>query len=133
MGAPANTASSKQQHRSFNSINQISSSVTNAGAMTAHLSLSGQKQRVGNNSIGQPLSVQKLTSQINANSVTGATHQMIDEVVIRLAQQSQPYSQYQPVPGSAHGSRNKASNLQQMNTVSGVPMGPSNIMISQEP
>ena len=56
---------------------------------------------------------------------------MIDEVVIRLAQQSAPYSQYQPVvPGSAHGSRNKTSNLQQMNTVGGVPQ--NNIMIQQD-
>lgn len=81
------------------------------------------------------MNVQKLTSQINANSVTGATHQMIDEVVIRLAQQ-QPYTQYQPViPSSAHASRNKGQNLQQMHTVGGVPMsqGQNNIMIQHEP
>jgi hypothetical protein len=54
MGVPANSVNRKQEHRSFNSINQISASVPNAaGTLAGHLSLSGQKQqRVASNSIG---------------------------------------------------------------------------------
>lgn len=81
-----NTQNSKQQHRSFNSINQISSTAPNAaGSLAGHLSMSGQKHKVTNNSIGQAINVQKLAGQINSSSVGGATHQVIDEVVIRLA------------------------------------------------